>query len=195
MYYLDAKTYNKISNSVEIRSISVFNNKQLNKLSFDCEIEEYNNFLFCDALDLDKKNISKTFLMIHKKSKELIGYFSLATDNIKLTIEEKVDNNLEDVPFRSFPAIKLGKLAINKRISRNIKLKGYGSFVLEIVDYYAYQVVEAGVGCRFITVDADIEYIKDTDKFYFKNGFKYNENYKNIKGQTISMRRDIYNGW
>lgn len=71
MYYLDAKTYNKISNSVEIRSISVFNNKQLNKLSFDCEIEEYNNFLFCDALDLDKKNISKTFLMMHKKSKEI----------------------------------------------------------------------------------------------------------------------------
>lgn len=194
MYYLDAKTYNKISNSVEIRSISVFNNKQLNKLSFDCEIEEYNNFLFCDALDLDKKNISKTFLMMHKKSKELIGYFSLATDNIKLTTEEKVDNNLEDVPFRSFPAIKLGKLAINKRISMNIKLKGYGSFVLEIVDYYAYQVIEVGVGCRFITVDADIEYIKDTDKFYLKNGFKYNENYKNIKGKTISMRRDIYNG-
>ena len=130
--------------------------------------------------------------MINKKTKIIVGYFSLATDNIKLTTEEKIDVELDDIPFRSFPAIKLGKLAINKIIPDNIKLKGYGSFVLEIIDYYAYQVAEAGVGCRFITVDADIEYEKNTDKFYLKNGFKYNENYRRNKGQTISMRRDVY---
>ena len=192
MYYLDEKTYNKISESIEIHSISSFSIEKINKFKFDSGIEEYNDFLFYEALDLDNKNISKTFLMISKKTKIIVGYFSLATDNIKLTTEEKIDVEPDDIPFRSFPAIKLGKLAINKIIPDNIKIKGYGSFVLEIIDYYAYQVAEAGVGCRFITVDADIEYEKGTDKFYLKNGFKYNENYKKNKGLTISMRRDVY---
>lgn len=192
MYYLDAKMYDKISKSVEIRSINSLGRKRLSKKDFDCGIDEYNSFLFDDALSLDKKNISKTFLMIHIKTKTIVGYFSLATDNIKLTTDEKINSKLEDVAFRSFPAIKLGKLAINKDIPNSIRIKGYGSFILNIIDYYAYQVAEIGVGCRFITVDADIEYDKDTDKFYLKNGFKYNENYKNVKSETISMRRDVY---
>ena len=104
MYYLDEKTYNKISKSIEIHSISSFSIEKINKFKFDSGIEEYNDFLF----------------------------------------------------------------------------------------YEAFQVAEAGVGCRFITVDADIEYEKGTDKFYLKNGFKYNENYKKNKGLTISMRRDVY---
>ena len=179
MHYLDAKMYDKISKSVEIRPINSLGRKRLSKKYFDCGIDEYNSFLFDDALSLDKKNI-------------LVGYFSLATDNIKLTTDEKINSKLEDVAFRSFPAIKLGKLAINKDIQNSIRIKGYGSFILNIIDYYAYQVAEIGVGCRFITVDANIEYDKDTDKFYLKNGFKYNENYKNVKSETISMRRDVY---
>lgn len=190
MYYLDKKTYNKISRIVSIRPISYFNKKQLER--FDCGIEEYNAFLLNEAQGLDDKNISKTFVLYAKNEKAIVGYFSLATDNIKLTSKEKGLNNLDDVIFRSFPAVKLGKLAINKNLPSSIDMNGYGSFVLDIIDYYVYKIIDIGVGCRFITVDADIEYDKNTDKFYLKNGFNYNENYKNSLGKTISMRRDVF---
>ena len=47
--------------------------------------------------------------------KELIGYFSLSTDAVRLTMEEKEESNLSDVVM-SLQAIKFGKLAINKEL-------------------------------------------------------------------------------
>lgn len=52
---------------------------------------------------------------------------------------------------------------------------------------------EMGVACRFITVDADIEYNPDTPEFYFKNDFVENlSNKKKNARHTISMRKDIF---
>ena len=59
---------------------------------------------------------------------------------------------------------------------------------------YAFEVNEAGVACRFVTVDADIEYDKNTPAFYEKNGFVMNLSKKKKIGpndKTVSMRRDI----
>ena len=46
MYYLDEKTYDKISKSIEIYSISSFSKEKISKFKFDSGIEEYNDFLF-----------------------------------------------------------------------------------------------------------------------------------------------------
>ena len=71
----------------------------------------------------------------------------------------------------ALPALKLGKLAINKSLSEKAQRRGYGSFILDIVNTYAYEMLDNGVACRFVTVDADIEYYEDTPEFYKKNGF------------------------
>ena len=93
----------------------------------------------------------------------------------------------------SLPALKLGKLAINKKLGKDSKRKGYGSFVLDIVDTFAYEMIENGVACRFVTVDADIEYDDSTPIFYEKNGFVINLSRKRRPSdRTISMRRDIF---
>lgn len=192
MSYLKLSDFEKIGKKLEYYPISNFTKKDLIDFDFDCGVEEYNSFLLFDALDLDKKNISKTFIVMTKKEKVVIGYYTLATDNIKLTTDEKMTSKLDTVPFRSFPAMKLGKLAINKNIPDKLKIKGYGSFILDLIDSYVWNISKLGVGCRFITVDADVEYRKDTYKFYEKNGFKSNESFKNSNSLTISMRRDIF---
>ena len=52
---------------------------------------------------------------------------------------------------------------------------------------------ELGVACRFLTVDADIDYDKNTPEFYLKNGFVLNLNNKSRNPQhTVSMRKDIF---
>ena len=122
-----------------------------------------------------------------------MGYLSLATDTIKLTTEEKNDTELGDVQFMSLPALKVGKLAVNHRLSDKAKRKGYGSFALEMAATYAYELNEIGVACRFLTVDADIEYNEETPEFYLKNGFVYNLSKKRRPSdRTISMRKDIF---
>lgn len=190
MRYLSEDEINEIGHVVELKTFENVNNPLC--FAFDSEIDEYNNFLKV-ADDFDEWNISKTHLLIHKETKELIGYMTLSTDSIKLTNEEKEIHELNKVPFASIPALKIGKLAINKKLSNNAKRKGYGSFLIEMAVAYAFSINEQGVACRFVTVDADIEYDEDTPKFYDKNGFVENLSNKSRNAKhTISMRKDIF---
>jgi len=132
-------------------------------------------------------------VLIHRATYELVGYFSLAADAVMLTDEEKETSNLAEVRFKTLPAIKVGKLAINKTLSPKISRKGYGSFALDVAETLAYKVIDCGVACRFLTVDADIEYNPNTTEFYEKNGFVVNSSKKRrASDKTVSMRRDIF---
>ena len=194
MSYLVPEEYKNISDTVSILSISSLSREDISQYSFDCgEAKEYVTFLREKAQTLEKLAITRTFLLVHEKTKELIGYFSLSADTVRLTIDEKIGTDLETVDFMSLPALKLGKLAINKGLSEQAQRKGYGSFVLDIVNTYAYEMLANGVACRFVTVDADIEYNPDTPEFYKKNGFVVNQSRKRkATDKTVSMRRDIF---
>ena len=194
MGYLSEKDLDEIGGVVRILPISSDEIGDVEQYVFDCgKASEYEAFLKEKAMVLDELCVSKTFLMIHRETRELIGYFSLATDTIKLTMEEKNDADLGDVQFMSLPALKVGKLAVNRCLSDKAKRKGYGSFALDMATSYAYELNELGVACRFLTVDADIEYYKETPDFYLKNGFVYNlSRKKRSSDRTISMRKDIF---
>lgn len=190
MSYLNESDIMEIQDNVRLLSI-----KDIDDIShylFDSHIEEYNAFLNVADKFYDL-NISKTFLLMHKKTKELLAYMTLSADSIKLTNEEKGIHDIDKVPYASIPALKVGKLAVNREISNEAKRKGYGSFMLEMARAFAYNMNELGVACRFITVDADIEYNTDTPDFYVKNGFVENlSNKRRNAKHTISMRKDIF---
>lgn len=190
MSYLTNEKITAIKSDVRLFSIDEV--EDVSHFSFDSEIEEYNAFLQT-ADRYAKLNISKTFLLIHRVTKELLAYMTLSADSIKLTIEEKEKHSISDVPYASIPALKVGKLAVNKNVSKRAKRKGYGSFLLEMARAYAFQMNDLGVACRFVTVDADIEYDVNTPQFYAKNGFVENLSNKRKKPRhTISMRKDIF---
>ena len=190
MNYLNSKELNDIRNSVKLISIEEVDN--ITNYIFDCDIQEYNDFLY-EAKEYQKRNISKTFLLIHLKTNELLGYMSLATDSIKVTNEEKEIHDISNVPFASIPSLKVGKLAINNKLSKTAKRKGYGSFLLDMAKAFAFSLNDFGVACRFLTVDADIDYNMETPIFYKKNGFLENSKYKrNKQRHVISMRKDIF---
>lgn len=162
MSYLTENEIMKIQNNVRLLSI-----KEVDDIShylFDSHIEEYNEFLKIAEKFYDL-NISKTFLLIHKKTDELLAYMTLSADSIKLTKDEKEIHQIGKVPYASIPALKVGKLAVNKEVSEEATRKGYGSFLLEMARAYAFQMNDLGVACRFITVDADIEYDRETPEF------------------------------
>lgn len=190
MSYLVENEIIEIQNNVRLLSI-----KEIDDVShylFDSHIAEYNDFLKIADKFYDL-NISKTFLLIFKKTNELLAYMTLSADSIKLTSEEKELHDISKVPYASIPALKVGKLAVNKELSDKAKRKGYGSFMLEMARAFAFSMNELGIACRFITVDADIEYDSNTPQFYEKNGFVENlSNKRRNAKHTISMRKDIF---
>lgn len=180
----------EIEGNVSLLSIDRIDD--ISHYSFDSKIEEYNDFLKI-AKVYGKINISKTFLLIHKETNELLAYMTLSADSIKLTPQEKETHSISKIPFASIPALKVGKLAVNKCLSPKAQLKGYGSFMLELARAFAYNMNESGIACRFITVDADIQYNENTPSFYKKNGFTENLSNKSKNAKhTVSMRKDIF---
>lgn len=189
MSYLNESDILKIQDSVRLLSIDEIGD--ISHHFFDSHISEYNEFLYI-APQFHGLNISKTFLLFHRKTGELLAYMALAADSIKLTDEEKESHDISKIPYASIPALKVGKLAVNKELTDEAKRKGYGSFMIEMARAFAYDMNELGIACKFLTVDADIEYEPDTPQFYKKNGFRENlSNKRRNAKHTISMRKDI----
>ncbi len=190
MNYLTEKDIIDIQQNVRLMSIKEI--EDVSQYVFDSHVDEYNNFLKIADTFYDW-NVSKTFLLMHNKTDELLAYMTLSADSIKLTSEEKENYHMDRVPYAAMPAIKVGKLAVNKELSEDSRRKGYGSFMLEMARAFAYDMNELGIACRFITVDADIEYQTNTPEFYEKNGYVPNlSNKQRNPKHTISMRKDIF---
>ncbi len=128
---------------------------------FECEREELNRFLIEDAFEYHSYGLTKTTLVVHNS--ELIGYFSLSADKIVLTNSEKADLALNgEFPITYFPAVKITKLAVDKKFAR----MGYGTVILELIQGVVYSHLFA---VRFLTLDAVNE--PKVISFYEKNGF------------------------
>ena len=188
---------------------------------FNCAIAEYNDYLFNDALGSMEDHISLTWLLVERSSGKIAAYMSLIMDAIKLSFTEKELHHL-NYPFRTIPAMKIAKLAVDHNFSE--KYKGIGSFMIDSAVRLAWACNKNYCACRFLTVDAYYsatpnslgvllvaklhEYIcgvcyansklKDASllagilRFYEKNGFIQNSELHNKNRKTISMRKDIY---
>jgi len=98
----------------------------------------------------------------------LAGYITLLAD--KLEVEDTLLIQ-EGVKYRTFPAVKVGLLAVDRRT------KGLGLRFMEwAIDYVITEVVPI-IGVRFITVDAlydyDFDPAYDASGFYEKLGFEF----------------------
>jgi len=157
--------------------------------SFCCNIEEYNEYLYKDALRSQNDHISLTWILQERNTGAIASYMSLIADAIKLSATEKELHNL-NYPFKTIPAMKLAKLAVSQSFSE--KYKGIGSFMIGAAMWKALSCNKDYCAVRFLTVDADIEHDKGVLAFYKKNGFIPNAEYYNKNRKTISMRKDIY---
>ena len=163
--------------------------EESNFQSFKCNISEYTDYLLDDAKRSMNDHIAKTWLLYDLNTGEIAAYMSLIMDAIKLSISEKELHNL-NYPFRTIPAMKIAKLAVNSSFSE--KYKGLGTFMIESAESYALACNDDYCAARFLTVDADIEHDEGVMAFYEKNGFIPNAELYNKNRKTVSMRKDIY---
>jgi hypothetical protein len=156
---------------------------------FDCGVHEYNYYLVTDALRSMNDYIALTWLLTERSTGKIAAYMALIMDAIKLSFTEKELHNL-NYPFKTIPAMKIAKLAVD--ISFSKKYKGIGTFMIDNAEHLACACNINCCAARFLTVDADIEHDKGVFTFYEKNGFITNIEFYNKNRKTISMRRDIY---
>jgi hypothetical protein len=157
--------------------------------NFECSVKEYNEYLFEDALRSLQDHIAKTWFLREMKTGFLAAYMSLIADAIKLSFTEKELHSL-NYPFRTIPAMKIAKLAVDNAYAK--KYKGLGSFMIQTAKRLALGCNNDYCACRFLTVDADIEHNEGIRTFYEKNGFLLNSELYNKNRKTISMRKDLY---
>jgi len=157
---------------------------------FNCGIPEYNHYLITDAQRSMNDHIALTWLLTERSTGKIASYMALIMDAIKLSFTEKELHNL-NYPFKTIPAMKIAKLAVDLGFSE--KYKGIGTFMIDNAVHLACVCNTNYCAARFLTVDADIEHDKGVLTFYEKNGFISNSELYNKNRKTISMRMDIYN--
>jgi len=138
-------------------------------LPFDCGDEDLNEFIVNDAKNYLAKLLAVTYLL--EDGDKTVAFYCLSNDKIAI---EDMDSKSQwnklmagSMPrqkqYKSYPAVKIGRLAINSAMQG----KGIGA---GLIDYIKENFVDNNkTGCMFITVDA----YKDSVKFYIANGFKF----------------------
>lgn len=142
--------------------------------SFDCNDEDLNDFLLNEANLYRNALLSVTYVVEEKETNNVIAYFSLSNDKVSISdFDNKTEFNrfrkhkfVNEKRLRSYPAIKIGRLAI----SSNAQHQSIGTYLLEFIqDYF---IIDNKSGCRFVTVDAYVDAIP----FYIKNNYQFLNN-------------------
>ena len=166
---------------IDISKIKVDKLSKYHKLDlFDCDDMDINEFLIKDAWCWQEKKIATTTIFIYDE--EVIGFFTASCDAIKLKEDEKADHDLSK-SIKEFPAIKIGRLGVDKRYQS----KGLGTLILKFAIGYILECSEK-IAVRFITVDA----YPEKEEWYKKCGFIPNLEHKS-RTRTISLRYDLFN--
>ena len=127
---------------------------------FDCGITDLNGFLLetkgdiPNATTYDQQLLAATYVVEDDQTHETLAYFSLLHDKLEREFVNssnwnRVSRKIPNPKRRSsYPALKIGRLAVNKLHS----MHGIGKHIIHFVE--AMYLMNRQAGCRFITVDA-----------------------------------------
>lgn len=139
--------------------------KPLDKLhdraSFDCGVEPLNDYLKKYALQNQKKDAARTYVLTDEENR-IIGYYTLVFGSV--SVEETTPEISAGLGKFPIPVILLARLAIDK----NQKGKGLGKLLLRDALLRAVRASEIA-GLRAFLVHAKDELAK---AFYEKFGFQ-----------------------
>lgn len=157
---------------------------------FDCGDDDLNEFLFEKAKLYKNEFLATTFIL--ENSTQTVAYYSIFNDSLKVEEERFASKSalkrflkeLVSHPKRhlkSFPALKIGRLGIDK----SFKGKGLGKLIVNNIIFDTLKLNQSQ-GCKLITVDAYNESLL----FYERLNFEYlTENDK--EDETRQMYFDL----
>lgn len=165
-------------NNLDFNKLKIIkaNKYMLLSIDFDCGDDDLNEFLLVDSFDNIDNSLCTIFLCVFDEN--VIGFFSLSADSIKI-------NNKLTIEYPSYPAIKIGRLAVSKEF-QNLHV---GSVLIEWIIGFCRNLRKE-IGIRFVSVDAYNNV--NTIRFYQNNLFLGLESVMKKKNRrNIPMYRDI----
>lgn len=144
-------------------------------VQFNCDDTHINKFFRKKAMDFSSQFLSRSFCFVNKENlSDVICAYCLSNDSVNLEgLPLELRKRFQDKFPRgkgltSYPAIKIGRLGVQKEYS--VEGAHVGS---QLLDYIKYKCLEYGVNsaCRYLVVDS---YNKERNlNFYKSNGFEF----------------------
>jgi len=116
------------------------------------------DFLHNHACNLHEIDVSKTY--VAAIGRRVIAYVSLCCSQVNF---DSPQTELPKIPYRAFPAVKIGQLAVDA----NFQKQKVGSTLISLAIALAKEHVQPRIGCRLLIVDSH----KDAVPFYRGKGF------------------------
>ena len=127
-------------------------------IDFDSGEEKLNSYLTNYALENDIINIGKTFVCL--ENDEIVGFVTIA--NAQVDFQEMPDDYKKEMPRYPVPAIRIARLAVDKRYQK----QGYGKRILSFA-FKKILLASYNTGIKVIIVDAK----EHSKSFYEHFGF------------------------
>lgn len=142
-------------------------------------------FLKKTAFNFHQIHIARTYVLVENESlPQVWGYITLMNSEITLSKHQKPQDMYASSNYDIFPAVKIARLAIDKKLQG----KGLGKRITEWAISLVKDNIAPYVGCRFLVVDA-----KQTSViFYQKIGFELFTVENPKDGQSYLMFLDLY---
>lgn len=144
--------------------------------AFDCGNKELNDFLTTrEVVNYERERLGKTYLVYWQATGELVAYFTISNDGLRLDYLHSVKSFSIPGEIRTpvIPGILIGRLAVDTRFKR----RGVGSSILL---YIAGLAEETAAAARIIFLEAYPESVPFYESF----------NFETIEHQKFKQRRN-----
>jgi GNAT superfamily N-acetyltransferase len=150
--------------------------------AFDCGNAVLNDWLKQRANQWDKKDLSRTYVLLPKGEHTVVGYYALS--NHRVSYEALPADQAQGIPRIDVPVVLLGRLAV----SQTLQGQGLGALLL-VHALRRVSTLAEQVGVRAVEVDAIDEKARN---FYLKHGFVSLQDDPNHLCLPMAVVRKLY---
>ena len=148
--------------NVELRQIEP--GDKLTGLSLgDATFTPLKTFLQRHALKYEAQDLARTYALFRTDNEKVGGYITVVCGEVVVENGPPLLEADVEYEYSSYPAVKVARLAIDRRLRGG----GYGRSLVEFVLGLTKDEICPRVGCRFVMVDSK----KESVDFYSKCGF------------------------
>ena len=135
--------------------------------AFRCGKDHLDAFLAGSSKAFAESRIGLTTVVFHEDlPRQIVGYFTLANDAVPLNATEQFEYGLAELPLESYPAVKLGRLAVADALQG----QGIGAQVMSLVHGEVLDSTSLSAA-RLVVLDADATDPR-VPAFYRKLGYQ-----------------------
>jgi len=178
--------------TIDLSKIKIkLHDKKIDLSEFSCEDRDLDEFLKEDSIKQKDFMLNSTYIATYKN--EIIGFFTISTDNIPLKSLGRNYKKLfkeKNIKYEKLPALKIGRLGVKK----DFQNKGVGIYLLKSIINKSINLWSKNTGFRFITINAYPKYhvINFYEKLSCENIISKEGKEKRIKKYEKAMKRKDY---